>query len=60
MLYAPGEARYLVSVTRFDGALEGKVHLGQVTFSLDGHDYLLLTSMPITVAEHVWVTRERL
>ena len=55
----PGEGRYLVSVIPFDGAVEGTVHLGQITFSLEGHDYLLLTSMPITVSEHVWVKRER-
>jgi len=59
MLYGPGEGRYLVSTIPFDRAVEGTVHLGQITFSLDGHDYLLLTSMPITVAEHVWITHER-
>ena len=58
MLYGPGEGRYLVSLVPFDGAVEGTVHLGQVTFSLEGHDYLLLTSMPITVSEHVWVKHE--
>ena len=58
MLYAPGEGRYLVSEVPFDDAVEGTVHLGQITFSLEGHDYLLLTSMPITVSEHVWVKHE--
>ena len=58
MLYAPGDGRYLVSVIPFDDAVEGTVHLGQITFSLEGHDYLLLTSMPITAAEHVWVKHE--
>lgn len=59
MLYAPGEGRYLISVIPFDGGVEGTVHLGQITFSLEGHEYLLLTSMPITVSEHVWVKHER-
>jgi len=58
MLYVPGEGRYLVSVVPFEGAVEGTVHLGRITFSLDGHDYLLLTSMPITISEHVWVKHE--
>ncbi len=58
MFYAPGEGRYLVSVIPFEGAVEGTVHLGQITFSLEGHNYLLLTSMPITVSEHVWVKHE--
>jgi hypothetical protein len=59
MLYAPGEGRYLVSIIPFDGAVEGTVHLGQIAFSLEGHEYLLLTSTPITIAEHVWVKHER-
>ena len=58
MLYGPGEGRYLISLVPFEGAAEGDVHLGQITFSLEGHDYLLLTSMPITVADHVWVKHE--
>src|SRR5215469_1383231 len=58
MLYVPGEGRYLMSIAPFEGASEGNVHLGQIAFSLDGHDYLLLTSTPITVSEHVWVKQE--
>jgi len=58
MFYAPGEGRYLVSLVRFESAVEGSVHLGKITFSLEGNDYLLLTSMPITVSEHVWVKHE--
>lgn len=58
MLYVPGEGRYLVSTAPFESAVEGSVHLGKITFSLEGHNYLLLTSMPITVLEHVWVKHE--
>jgi len=58
MLYVPGEGRYLVSSVPFESAVEGSVHLGKITFSLEGHDYLLLTSMPITVSDHVWIKHE--
>lgn len=58
MLYVPGEGRYLISEVPFEGAVGGGVHLGKITFSLESHDYLLLTSMPITVSEHVWVKHE--
>ena len=58
MFYVPNEGRYLVSVRPFNGAEQGTVHLGQIKFSLEGHDYLLLTSMPITTADHVWVKHE--
>jgi hypothetical protein len=58
MFYVPGEGRYLISLVPFESAVEGSVHLGKITFSLERHDYLLLTSMPITVSEHVWVKHE--
>ena len=58
MLYIPGEGRYLMSVVPFEGAAPAKVHLGEISFAMEGHDYLLLTSMPITVVEQVWVKHE--
>ena len=58
MFYVPGEGRYLVSSVPFEGAVEGSVHLGKINFSLEGHNYLLLTSMPITVSDRVWVKHE--
>ena len=58
MLYVPGAGRYLVSSVPFERAVEGTVHLGKITFSLEGHNYLLLTSMPITVLDRVWVKHE--
>ena len=58
MLYVPREGRYLVSSVPFESAVEGSVHLGKIEFSLEGHNYLLLTSMPITVSDHVWVKHE--
>jgi hypothetical protein len=42
----------------FEGAVEGKVELGQIKFSLEGQNYVLLTAMPTTRSEHVWVTHE--
>jgi hypothetical protein len=58
MLFVPSEGRYLLSAVPFEGSVQGNVHLGQIAFSLEGHDCLLLTSMPITVSEHVWVKHE--
>ena len=52
------KGRYLISLLPFEGAVEGSAHLGKITFSLEGHNYLLLTSMPITVSDHVWVKHE--
>ena len=57
-IYFQGEGRYIVSTVPFEGAVEGKVELGQIKFNLEGHNYVLLTAMPATRSEHVWVTHE--
>jgi hypothetical protein len=58
MIYFPGEGRYLMSAVPFDGGVEGSVEPGQIKFSLEGQDYVLLTAMPTTRSEHVWVTHD--
>ena len=58
MIYFPGEGRYLISTVPFDGAVEGKVDVGQIKFRLDEQDYLLLTATPTTRSEHVWVSHD--
>lgn len=60
MMYYPGQGRYLISTVPFEGAVEGTVAPGQVKFNLDGQDYLLLTAMPTTRLEHVWVSHDPL
>jgi hypothetical protein len=59
MIYIPRDGRYLVSTVPFQDAIEGTVGVGQIKFRLEGQDYLLLTAMPTTRLEHVWVTHER-
>jgi hypothetical protein len=58
VIYWPGEGRYLISAAPFKGAVEGRVNVSQVEFSLEGQDYTLLTAVPITRSEHVWVKHE--
>jgi hypothetical protein len=58
MIYFPGEGRYLISTVPFEGAVEGKVDVGQIRFRLEGQDYLLLTATPTTRSDHVWVTHD--
>jgi len=58
MIYYPGEGRYLISTVPFEGAVDGTVKLGQIKFNLEGQDYLLLTAMPTTRSEHVWVSHD--
>src|SRR6267378_5940286 len=58
IIYFPGQGRYLISTVPFEGAVQGDVEPGQIKFSLDGQDYLLLTAMPTTRLEHVWVKHD--
>ena len=58
MIYFPGEGRYLISTVPFEGTVQGSVELGQIKFSLEGQDYLLLSAMPTTRSEHVWVAHQ--
>ena len=32
--------------------------MGQIRFSLDGQDYLLMSGMPILRSNHVWVSHD--
>jgi hypothetical protein len=56
MIYCPGEGRYLISRLPFEGAIEGTVKNGQIRFTLDRQDYLLLSAAPILSTEHAWVS----
>jgi hypothetical protein len=58
MIFYPGEGRYLISRVPFEGAVEGTVKTGQITFTLDGQHYLLLSAAPILSAEHAWVSHD--
>src|SRR5207249_1303419 len=58
MIYFPREGRYIISTVPFEGAVQATVEPGQIKFGLDGDDYILLTAMPTTRLEHVWVTHD--
>lgn len=58
MIYYPGQGRYLISSVPFEGAVEGAAKMGQIRFSLDGQDYLLMSGMPILRSTHVWVSHD--
>lgn len=58
MFYVSGEGRYIISTVPFDDAIEENVKLGQIRFSLDGQVYMLLTAVPSTRSQRVWVKHE--
>ena len=57
-LYSPGLGRFVFSTVPFQGAVEGKLQLSQITFTLEDKSYLLLTGAPISRSEHVWVLHQ--
>jgi hypothetical protein len=51
--------RYIISGAPFEGAAEGQVDSGsQVHFKSEGQDYVLLTAVPVTRSDTVWVRHD--
>ncbi len=57
-LYAPGLGRFVFSLVPFEGATEGKIRVSQMSFTLEGKSYRVLTGAPISRSEHVWVAHQ--
>lgn len=55
MLYSPGLGRFIFSSVPVQGGIEGKLQVNQISFSLDGKDYLLIAGAPITRSDQIWV-----
>src|SRR5262249_41980182 len=57
-IYWPGEGRFLLSTTPFKDAVRGSVFGSQITFQDDGQEYVLLTAVPPTRSQSVWIKHE--
>jgi hypothetical protein len=57
-LYTPGLGRFVFSTVPFEGATEGKIQVSQMSFTMEGKSYLVLTGAPISRSEHVWVLHQ--
>lgn len=55
MLYSPGLGRFIFSSVPVQGAIEAKLQANQITFTLDGKDYLLIAGAPITRSDRIWI-----
>lgn len=55
MLYSPGLGRFIFSSVPIPGGIEGRLEANQISFLVDGKDYLLVTGAPISRSERVWV-----
>jgi len=54
-LCVPHGGRYEFSLSRLEGASEGKVNEGRISFELNGQPYQLLAGAPVARAERIWV-----
>ena len=52
------EGRFLFSSSPFKDAVKGSAFEGQIKFSIQGQEYVLLTAVPVTRATNVWIKHE--
>ncbi len=60
-IWAPGEGYFTLALQPFEAAIKGEASWGEIRFTLDGHDYFLLSASPITGGDQphpIWVSRD--
>lgn len=57
-LYIPGEGRFLLSSMPMAGAMQAKVQLNRVSFKSNGNAFVIVTGMPVTRGESIWVRHD--
>jgi hypothetical protein len=53
--YTPGEGSFTLTATQVPGAVQAKVQLNRVTFQSNNQSYVIVSGMPITRDEQLWV-----
>ena len=57
-LFVPGEGRFLLSLTEIAGAVPAKVEFNRISFESEGQAYVLVTGIPVSRAEKIWVLHD--
>ncbi len=57
-LFIPGEGLFVLSTTEVSGAVPAKVQLNRVSFECEGQAYVIVTGMPVTRSEKIWVLHD--
>lgn len=55
VFYIHGEGRFVLSELPLKGAVEAQVVLGRVSFEAAGHSWELVSGVPVSRADHLWV-----
>jgi hypothetical protein len=59
VMYAPQEGRYVLSLVRIEGAVEGDISQSRAHFKMNGKSYTLLTGAPIASrADRMWILHQ--
>jgi hypothetical protein len=51
----PGEGRFVLSLSKSSGAIEGRVFLNRISFDIDRESYAIVTGTPIARVDKVWI-----
>jgi len=57
-LYIPGEGRFVMSLDSIAGAVPGKIDMNRISFTSDGHQYVVVTGAPVARGKAIWVRRD--
>ncbi len=57
-LYIPGEGRFLLSLTPFEGAMRARVQLNRISFESNGQSYIIVTGTPVSRTQTIWVLHQ--
>ncbi len=57
-LFIPGEGRFLLSSMPVAGAVTAQVELNRVSFESNGQAYVIVTGMPVSRKEKLWVLHD--
>ncbi len=58
MIYIPGEGRFVVALSPFEGAVQAEVKLNRLSFQIDNEHYVFVTGTPIARGATAWVRLE--
>jgi hypothetical protein len=57
-MYAPESGRYVLSLSRLGGSVEGRIEQSRIYFEMDGKPYQFVMGAPIADGTHIWILHD--
>lgn len=57
-MYTPSEGRYILSLSRLEGAVQGHINQSRVSFEINGESYTFLMAAPVARSATIWVLHQ--